>query len=144
MSAPRFILRQQCALDSDYVVDRDALCNSDDQLDLRLDRFWDHRGGTRRTHVDHLSVAVSRLLRLEAAFAHRHPQVGHARLGQRGATDNFRVIVQSAGRVVGALRTHANLLVYDALTDDFGVSVDEYVRGRMGEASDKSASCEHS
>ena len=101
---PGLGLREERALDADHVVDGDAFCDRDDELDLCLDGFEDGCGRACRRHVDHGRVAAGGLLGLEAVAVDRDAEVRGACLGGRGPADDLGAVLQGAGRVVGALR----------------------------------------
>ena len=136
---PRFILGHESSLDPDHIMDRNALSDGHDQLDLGFDGFEDGGRGTGWRHVYHGRVATGLFLRFSAVLVDRHAEMGRAGLGRRCASYDLRAVVDRSLGVVGSLVSRVYLLSGDTLADHLGVPVNEDVRLRGPEGSEESA-----
>ena len=111
---------------ADHIAHRDALGNTDNQVEPRVDRLVDRRSGKRRGHVDHADRRPGRLLGFGHGCVNGNALEVLARFLGIDAGDEAILPV----RVVA---THAGVelpgLAGDSLRDDFGVFVYQDAHG---------------
>src|SRR3954468_19519493 len=110
---------RQRTLHLHHVLDRNAFCDADDQLDLRLDRLGNRIGRAGRRHVDHAGVAAGLGLGLADGVEHRKIEMGGAAFAGRSAADHLGAVGDRLLGMEGAV------LAGEALADNLGVLVDE-------------------
>src|SRR6266702_74893 len=109
-------------LGADHVAHRDALGDADHQVEVRLHRLVDRRGGERRRHVDHRDIRAGLLLRFLHRGENRDAFVGFTGLLRVDARD---VAIPAVGVFLSHLGVEPPGLAGDALRHHPGIFVDE-------------------
>src|SRR4029079_15281421 len=92
-------------VDLDHVIDRDALGNTDHELDAGIGGLQDRIGAKWRGHKDQRSVALSLLHRIAHRIEHRYAFHFLTRLTRRHPRDDLRSIRLALCRVERAFFT---------------------------------------
>ena len=109
------VVRLQCLLHAHHVVHRNALGDTDDELNARVRGLEDGIGSPTSGHVDHGNIGARRLNGVMDGVEHWQPEVSLATTPRRNATNQLGAIVEAALAVERALVASEALADHPAL-----------------------------